>query len=71
MIRIIGLRDNIFKQISENYDHYLSYENDELNCIEFCADVEIKSFPDHIEIILNENESITFSRCDYWRIEIE
>lgn len=71
MIRILGLRGNIFKLISKNYDQYLAYENDELNCVEFYSNVEIRSFPDHIEIILNENESITFSRCDFWRIEIE
>ena len=75
MIRVIGLNDTIFKNISENYQGLVAYENDTSNIIEFCEYSDITTCGDHIEISVTDGvsgeEKFTFALCDFWRIEIE
>lgn len=74
MIRVIGLSDEVFKNITDNYDGAVAYENSKGNIIEFCEYADISTCGDHIEITVTDGETeekFNFLMCDYWRIEIE
>lgn len=75
MVRIIGLREDSYKHITETYSGAISYENDNLNCIEFCDFCFVNMLSDHIEIKVIDCEDYEIIICigyaDFWRIEIE
>lgn len=75
MIRIIGIREEIFKHIPEIYDAVLSYVNDKGNIIEFCEYSYLRTYDDHIEVEVYDDGGlrayVTISNIDFYRIEIE
>lgn len=75
MIRIIGIREEVFKTLSEMYDAVLSYVNDNGNIIEFCEYSYLTTYDDHVEVKVYDADGmrafITISNIDFYRIEIE
>ena len=72
MIRIIGLNKNVLKLIPDNV---LDYVDEDSGIIEFCEFHYIHTFPDHVEIDIEDAEGnkmlVTFLYADFYRIELE
>lgn len=75
MVRIIGLREDSYKHITETYPDTIDYQNDNMNCIEFCEFCFVNMLGDHVEIEIVDQYDNSISICigyaDFWRIEIE
>lgn len=75
MVRIIGLREDSYNHITEVNPDAIAYQNDNMNCIEFCEFCYVNMQGDHVEIKVTNPFDYDISICigyaDFWRIEIE
>ena len=63
MVRIIGLREDSYKHITETYEGAICYQNDNMNCIEFCEYCYVNMLGDHIEITIKNHYDFDVSIC--------
>ena len=75
MIRIIGIREEVFKHITDIHGDVLSYVNDNGNILEFCEFNYLTTYEDHVEVKVYDEYGIramiTIPNIDFYRIEIE
>lgn len=70
MIRIIGLRNEVFEYILHYNSHICRNYNENSHIIELIPSVNIAIYDDHIELSCSDN-FVNIMRCDFYRIEIE
>lgn len=72
MLRILGITKNCYEALMEEHFDSIAKHNDAIGMIELHTPVDIHTYPDHLEIyVKNWEYTITLSRADFWRIEIE
>ena len=69
MIRVIGLKEEVFNNIIANYYDLVSWYDADMNAIEFHTSCEIYKNQSQVRIYCGDDQ-IVFLSCDYWRIEL-
>lgn len=75
MIRMLGIREPVYKNFTDNYDQVIGYANSSGRIIEFCEYSYLRTYNDHVEIeiadISGNHVLMSISNIDFYRIEID